>query len=310
MSAFDKLRKNSASSLEKLTEQLSKMNSKPNYGKDNDKYWKPTRDDAGNGFAIIRFLPEPDGEDIPFVKFYDHGFQGPTGQYYIEKSLNSIGQEDPVGLMMREIYARKNEEEIKANAKCRRRTHYVSNVYIIKDSAKPENEGKVFLYEYGKKIFDKLNDMMNPQFEDEKPVNIFDLWAGADFRLKIRTVDKFPNYDKSEFDSPRQLFEKDEEMEIIYNQCHSLAAILDPKEFKTFEELQDKLNKVLGKDGAENKGKSRVEDEQDSELDMSSMKEKPSREMKEETPKSSPSSDDDDDDEDLAFFQKLANKSK
>lgn len=307
MSAFDKLKKNRNSSLEKLNEQLSKLNSKPTYGKDNEKYWKATRDDAGNGFAIIRFLPAPENEDFPFVKYYDHGFQGPTGQYYIEKSLNSIGQEDPVGIMNREIYARKNEDEIKSSSKFRRRTHYVSNIYVIKDSARPENEGKVFLYEYGKKIFDKLNDMMNPQFEDEKPVNPFDLWEGADFRLKIRTVDKYPNYDKSEFDSPKPMFDDDAMLEAVYNQCHSLSAILDPKEFKSFDELQTKLNKVMGKDNAApHKGSARVEDEQDEQLDMSAMKEKSSKDMK-STPAPTSGGDDDEDD-DLEFFQKLANK--
>lgn len=306
-SAFEALKKNRSKSLDKLNEQLTKISSKGYSNPDEGKYWKPTRDSAGNGFAIIRFLPAPANEDMPFVRLWDHGFQGPGG-WYIENSLTTLGQDDPVGEINKKLWNSGNEADKKEAQKQKRRLHYISNVYVVKDSGNPDNEGKVFLFKYGKKIFDKLNDMMNPSFEDEKPVNIFDLWEGANFRLKIRQFEGYPNYDKSEFDSPAPLFEDDDKLEEVFKQEHSLADVIDAKNFKTYDELQAKLFRVLGLAGDTSRRQaatSSAEDEIDSDLDMSNIssnKTKAAAPIKEET--SSYESDDDSDD--LEFFKSLA----
>jgi hypothetical protein len=303
MTAFDQLKKNRSKSLEKLNEQLSKLSTPKN--QDDLDYWKPERGADGNGFAIIRFLPAPAGEDVPFVQIFDHGFQGPTGQWYIEKSLTTIGKDDPVGEYNRKLWSTGLESDKEIARKQKRRLKYVSNIYIIKDSAHPENEGQVKKFAYGKKIFDKLNDMMNPQFEDEDPVNIFDLWDGANFRLKIRMFEGYPNYDKSEFDKPSPLFDDDEKLEEVYNKCHSLKDLLDEKHYKTYEELEAKLNRVLGlTPTSTTKVKSAPsstfeEDEEDESLSVkNNMKEKSAPSMKEET--------NEDEDDDMAFFKKFA----
>ena len=308
--SFEALKKNRTKSLEKLTAQLDKINTKGYSDPNEGKYWKPTRDSAGNGFAIIRFLPEAEGEDMPFVQIWDHGFQGPGG-WYIENSLTTLGKPDPVTELNSKLWNASNDDESperKQARKQKRRLKYVSNIYVIKDSGNPENEGKVFLFSYGKKIWDKLNDMMNPQFEDEKPVNPFDFWEGANFRLKIRQFEGYPNYDKSEFDSPGPLFEDEDKLEAVYKQLHSLKSLLDPKNFKTYEELQAKLHKVLGVTGdasARAGASSSAADEVDEELDLSSLaKQKPAAPMKEASAPAPVTSDDDDDD--LAFFKNLA----
>lgn len=311
MTAFDALKKNRSKSLEKLNEQLTKISAKSFSNEDDGKYWKPTRDKAGNGMAIIRFLPAPDGEDMPFVRLWNHFFQGPTGQYYVENSLSTIGKDDPLGILNQKLWATGHEDDKKTAQKQKRKLNYISNILVIKDSEKPENEGKVFLFSYGKKIFDKLNDMRNPSFEDESPVNPFDFWEGANFRLKIRTVDSYPNYDKSEFDSPGPLFKDDDKMEEVYTQLHSLTEVIDAKHFKTFDELQTKLHRVLGLDGTQKSGTARAEDEVDVELDMSNIGKTSAKEEKVKESKKAPvveSEDDEDSDEDMAFFRKLAGK--
>lgn len=306
-SAFEALKKNRSKSLDKLNEQLTKISSKGYANPDEGKYWKPTRDSAGNGFAIVRFLPAPANEDMPFVRLWDHGFQGPGG-WYIENSLTTLGQDDPVGEINKKLWNSGNEADKKEAQKQKRRLHYISNVYVIKDSGNPDNEGKVFLFKYGKKIFDKLNDMMNPSFEDEKPVNIFDLWEGANFRLKIRQFEGYPNYDKSEFDSPAPLFEDDDKLESVFKQEHSLTEVIDSKNFKTYDELQAKLYRVLGLAGDTSRRQAAsqsAEDEIDSDLDMSNIssnKSKPAAAIKEETS----SFESDDDSDDLEFFKSLA----
>jgi hypothetical protein len=304
--SFEALKKNRTKSLEKLTSQLEKINSKGYADPDEGKYWKPTRDSAGNGFAIIRFLPAPENEDMPFVQIWDHGFKGPGG-WYIENSLTTIGKPDPLSELNSKLWNASNDDESperKQARKQKRRLKYVSNIYVIKDSGNPENDGKVFLFSYGKKIWDKLNDLMNPSFEDEAPVNPFDFWGGANFRLKIRQFENFPNYDKSEFDTPAPLFEDDEKLESVYKQQHSLQALLDPKNFKTYEELQAKLHKALGiADSAPQKRSSvTAENDMDEELDLSNLgKTQEAKALKEDT-----SSTINDDDEDLEFFKNLA----
>jgi len=211
-----------------------------------ERVWKPTVDKAGNGYAEIRFLPAPEGEDLPWVRYWDHGFKGSTGRWYIEKSLTSIGQQDPVGEMNSQLWNSGRDEDKETARKQKRRLHYVSNILVISDPSNPANEGKVFLYQYGKKIFDKIMDVMQPQFQDEDPINPFDFWEGATFKLKIRNVEGYRNYDKSEFTSPSSLSDDDSELEGYYNKLHKLQEFMDPANYKSYAELKQKLNAVLG----------------------------------------------------------------
>ena len=244
---FAALKKNRQSSLEKLTAELTKMNAPANGG-DDTRFWQPSVDKLGNGSATIRFLPAPGSEDVPFVRLFDHAFKGPTGKWYIEKSLTTLGQNDPVSEYNSKLWnvsTDDNSPERKQVRAQKRRLYYISNIYVIKDSAHPENEGKVFLFKYGKKIFDKLNDLMNPSFEDETPVNPYDLWEGANFRLKIRQVDGYRNYDKSDFADVAPLLDDDEALEKIWKSEHSLTAFLRPSEFKPYADLKKRLVEVL-----------------------------------------------------------------
>lgn len=238
--------KRSGGNLDRLTSELEKL-SAPSGGGNNkdDRYWTIQADKAGNGYAVIRFLPASPNEDVPFVRMWSHGFQG-NGGWYIENSLSTIGKPDPVGEMNTKLWNSGVDSDKEIVRKQKRQLSFFSNIYVVKDPAKPENEGKVFLFKYGKKIFDKINDMMNPQFEDEKPVNPFDLWTGADFKLKIRKIEGYRNYDKSEFSSAAPLLEDDDALERIWQSQHSLAEIIDPKNFKPYDELKTRLNKVLG----------------------------------------------------------------
>jgi len=196
--------------------------------------------------AVVRFLPAPDGEDLPWARTWNHGFQGPGG-WYIENSLTTLGQKDPVSEYNSQLWNSGIEANKEIARKQKRRLTYISNVYVIKDPANPQNEGTIRLYKFGKKIWDKLNDKMNPQFEDETPVNPFDLWEGCNFKIKIRKLDGFSNYDKSEFENPSVLNEDEAKMEEIWKSEHSLAEFTDPKNYKTYAELKEKLDRVLGK---------------------------------------------------------------
>jgi hypothetical protein len=247
--SFADLKKSRKSSMDKLIQAAEKAGGNAtetkSYG--DDRIWKPTRDKSGNGYAVIRFLPAKEGEDLPWVRFWDHGFQGPTGQWYIEKSLTTLGQEDPVSKLNSKLWNSGHEEDKEVARKQKRRLHYVSNILVVSDPANPENEGKVMLYQYGKKIFDKIMDVMNPEFEDEDSMNPFDFWEGADFKIKIRKVEGWVNYDKSEFASPSALFDSNEDkLESVYNKLHSLQEFIDPSNFKTYAELEAKLERVLG----------------------------------------------------------------
>ena len=214
---------------------------------DDERKWKPTVDDNGNGYAIIRFLPATEGLDMPWVRYWDHGFKGPQGQWYIEKSLTTIGQKDPVSELNSRLWNSGIEDDKETARKQKRRLHYVSNILVVNDPSNPSNNGKVFYYEYGKKIFDKIMDLMQPQFPGEEPVNPFDFWKGADFELKIRNVAGYRNYDKSEFKSVSPLYEADEvKLEATYNQMHDLNEFVDPANFKSYEELEGRLQLVLG----------------------------------------------------------------
>ena len=216
-----------------------------------DRIWKPTVDKAGNGYAVLRFLPAAEGQELPWVRYWDHGFKGPTGLWYIENSLTSIGQTDPVGELNSRLWNTGiDADKEKARAQ-KRRLHYVTNVLVVQDPSAPQNEGKVFIYKFGKKIFDKIMDQMQPSFQDEKAVNPFDFWEGADFKLKIRQVEGYRNYDKSEFASPTGLYESDDtKLEAVYNQLYDLSEFTDPKNYKTYDELKAKLARVLGEEAA------------------------------------------------------------
>ena len=237
-----KQRKSNLSSLIKESEKISNPNT---FGDVDERYWRPELDKSGNGYSIIRFLPAPTDEDLPWARMWNHGFQGPGG-WYIENSLTTQGKKDPVSEYNSRLWNSGIEANKEVARKQKRRLNYTSNVYIIKDPAHPENEGQIRLYRYGKKIFDKINDLMNPEFEDETPVNPFDLWEGANFKMKIRKVEGFSNYDKSEFDTPVALLEDDNKMEEIWNTEHSLKEIVSDDKFKPFEELKEKLDRVLG----------------------------------------------------------------
>ena len=214
-----------------------------------DRIWKPTVDKAGNGYAVLRFLPAAEGQDLPWVRYWDHGFKGPTGLWYIENSLTSVGQPDPVGELNSRLWNTGRDEDKETARKQKRRLHYVANVLVVQDPSNPVNEGKVMLFKFGKKIFDKLMDVMQPQFADETPVNPFDMWEGADFKLKIRNVEGYRNYDKSEFASSSQLHDGDEsKLEGVYNQLHDLGEFTDPKNYKTYDELKSKMMRVLGEE--------------------------------------------------------------
>lgn len=218
-----------------------------------ERLWKPTVDKMGNGYAVVRFLPAAEGQDLPWTRYWDHGFKGPTGKWYIERSLTTLGQEDPVGKLNSKLWNISDDDKSETRKQARdqkRRLHYVANVLVVSDPANPDNEGKVFMWQFGKKIFDKLMDAMQPQYADETPMNPFDFWEGANFKIKIRKVDGWVNYDKSEFDSPSELFGGDEtKLEGVYNSLHNLGEWTDPKFFKSYAELERKMNEVLGIDG-------------------------------------------------------------
>ncbi len=209
-----------------------------------ERLWKPELDKSGNGYAVIRFLPAVEGEDMPWAKVWNHAFQGPTGQWYIENSLTTVGQKDPVSEHNTRLWNTGLESDKEIARKQKRKLQYFSNIYVVSDSKHPENEGKVFLYRYGKKIFDKIMAAMQPEFEDESPINPFDFWDGANFKLKIRKVDGYWNYDKSEFETPSALGD-DSVIESVWKKQYSLKEFTAPTNFKSYEELKTRLDAVL-----------------------------------------------------------------
>ena len=245
MSFSDLKKKSSLGSLtSKLVQEVEKMNTSG--GSSDERLWKPEVDKAGNGFAIIRFLSAPQGEDLPWAKVYTHAFQG-SGGWFIDNCLTTINQNCPVCEANRELWntGSKANQDIVRDRK--RKLSYYSNIYVVQDKAHPENEGKVFLYKYGKKIFDKIMAAMKPEFDDETPINPFDFWAGANFKVKITKKDGYWNYDKSEFGAPEPLFDDDGAMEAVWKKTYSLAEFTDPEKMKTYEQLDARLKAVLGK---------------------------------------------------------------
>jgi len=249
-SSFAALRKN-RNSIDRLVQESQKLNTQATTNNNKDtRFWQATVDKAGNGFSIIRFLPESNGEDLPWVRLFSHGFQGPGG-WYIENSLTTLNQKDPCGEINSKLWNNGTDTGKEQARKQKRRLQYISNIYIVKDSGNPENEGKVFLYKFGKKIFDKCNEAMQPAFEDETPINPFDFYTGAEFKLKIRKVEGYRNYDKSEFDSQSEFLDgDDDELEAVWNKQYSLQEFVAPDQFKTYAELETRLVRVLGLDGS------------------------------------------------------------
>jgi hypothetical protein len=243
--SFAALKRNRAD-LGKLVEQAQQATGgQTKRQSDDPRFWQPTRDKAGNGYAVIRFLPGDAEAATPWVRYWDHAFKGPTGQWYIEKSLTSIGQQDPLSELNSKMWNSGIEADKATVRQRKRQLRYVANVLIISDPSAPENEGQIKLYRFGKKIFDKIMDSMQPQFPDEKPVNPFDMWEGADFTVKIRKVEGYPNYDASSFKSPSAIGE-DEAMEELYSKQHDMTEFTDPKNYKTYDELKSRLAMVLG----------------------------------------------------------------
>tara|TARA_Y100001973_G_scaffold106200_1_gene182646 strand:- start:2551 stop:3453 length:903 start_codon:yes stop_codon:yes gene_type:complete len=237
--------KNKSGSTDFLRNKLEELNDNKKSYKD-DRFWRPELDQASNGFAVIRFLPACEGEELPWVRIWNHGFQGPGG-WYIENSLTTLGQKDPVSELNSKLWNSGTEQGKEIARKQKRRLQYIANIMVVSDPKNPDNEGKVFLYKFGKKIFDKIMESMNPEFQDETPVNPFDFWNGANFRLKVRKVAGFVNYDKSEFDSPTPLLDGDDEkLETLWNKQYALTEFTDPANFKTYDELKDRLEMVLG----------------------------------------------------------------
>jgi len=244
--SFANLKKRRTTDLEKLQSEIEKIN-KPqtNFSRDDDRFWKAELDKSGSGYAVIRFLPSLDDDKTAFVRVFNHGFQGPGG-WYIENSLTTLGQKDPLSEYNSVLWNSGIEANKEIARKQKRRLTYFSNIYVVEDKANPQNEGKVFLFRFGKKIFDKISSMSNPEFEDETEVDVFNLWDGANFKLKIRKVDGFSNYDKSEFMTSAPLSEDESEMERVFGEQHDLEEFIDQKSFKTYDELKTRLDTVLG----------------------------------------------------------------
>lgn len=298
--SFQNLKQNRHQLIKNLVSEAQKLN-ESSFSSEDDKFWKPTVDKAGNGYAVIRFLPAPEGEDLPWVRYWDHGFKGPTGLWYIEKSLTSINQQDPVSEMNSKLWNSGHDEDKAVARERKRRLSYVANVYVVSDSAAPQNEGKVFLYKFGKKIFDKIMDVMQPQFEDETPINPFDFWEGANFKMKIRNVEGYRNYDKSEFDNPSPLLDgNDTQLESIYNSLNSLQDFVNPDNYKSYAELKNRLIRVLGDEA------SRFMSVEES-VSVEETRPAPApREVPEQRLESVDATDSDEDDT-LSYFKRLAN---
>jgi len=307
--SFSNLKKQSnlGSLTAKLVQQVEKMNKTSGSG--DDRLWKPEVDKAGNGYAVIRFLPAPDGEDLPWAKLYTHAFQG-TGGWFIENSLTTLGQKDPVSEYNSQLWNSGIESDKEIARKQKRKLSYYANIYVVKDSANPHNEGQVFLYKFGKKIFDKITAAMQPEFEDEDPINPFDFWAGANFKLKIKKVAGYWNYDSSEFDRQSALLDDDDAMEAIWKKEYSLAELVAPDQFKSYDELKKRLDYVLGNAPSRSRVNEDLEDESEGRGSFTP-------DFKSSTPPASsgggfndpditPSNTSEDEDDALSYFAKLA----
>ena len=297
--SFKDLKKQSSlgSLTQKLVKEVEKMNTTG--GGADERLWKPEVDKTGNGYAVIRFLPSPDGEDIPWAKLYSHAFQGPGG-WYIENSLTTSGGKDPVSDYNRTLWNSGNESDKDTVRKQKRKLSYYSNIYVVKDPTNPQNEGKVFLFKYGKKIFDKVMEAMQPEFEDETAINPFDFWQGANFKLKIKKVAGFWNYDSSEFDSVAPLLTDDDALEAVWKKEYSLTSITAADQFKSYEDLEKRLKYVLGQRPAQ---RARLDEEVEVEDDARSVA---TRQVEAATAPTASTNVDSDEDDALSYFQQLA----
>ena len=297
--SFAKLKKQSklGSLTAKLVKEVEKMNNNGTSG--DDRLWKLDVDKSGNGYAVIRFLPAPDGEDLPFVKLYSHAFQG-SGGWYIENSLTTLGQKDPVSEYNTQLWNNGTDSGKETARKQKRKLTYTSNIYVVKDPANPENEGKVFLFKYGKKIFDKLTAAMQPEFEDEEAIDPFDFWQGANFKLKAKNVAGYRNYDSSEFAAQSPLLDDDDALEALWKKELSLAEIVAADQFKSYDDLKRRLNYVLGntapRQDAEVEDEVEIIERERAEQEVTAAADSTSRSV----------TTDEDEDDALSYFAKLA----
>ena len=264
-----------------------------------DRFWRLEGDKAGNGTATIRFLPRVEGDELPWVRIFSHGFQGPTGKWYIENSLTTLGENDPVGELNTTLWNSGSEANKEIARKQKRRLSFTANIMIVSDPKHPENEGKVFLWKFGKKIFDKIMDKARPTFEDEKPVNVFDFWEGANFKLRMRKKDGYANYDESAFMEPAPVSEDDEKILAIANAQHKLTEFTDRKNFKSYSELKQKLDQVLSGDSFASKSAAEIAEQEDRPVAQApTFASKPAPQPK--------ASVEDDDDDVMSYFEKIA----
>lgn len=266
-----------------------------------DRFWKIQGDKAGNGTATIRFLPRVEGDELPWVRIFSHGFQGPTGKWYIENSLTTIGEQDPVSELNSTLWNSGVEANKKIAQKQKRRLSYIANILVVNDPKNPENNGKVFLFKFGKKIFDKIMDKARPTFEDEKPVNVFDFWEGANFKLRMRKKDGFTNYDESIFSEPCPLG-SDEEIVAAADTQYKLSEFTDPKNFKSYDELKRKLDEVLSGNGFNSKSAAELATDPEPVMEAPQHKEAPAFTPKAEA---QPAVANDEDDV-MSYFEKIA----
>ena len=304
MSNFANLKKQSklGSLTEKLVKEVEKMNNSG--GSSDERFWSLTVDKSQNGYAVIRFLPAPDGEDLPFVKLYSHAFQG-TGGWMIDSCITTLNQKCPVCEHNSGLWNSGIDSNKEIARKQKRKLTYISNIYVVKDPANPENEGGVFLYKFGKKIFDKLTAAMQPEFEDEESIDPFDFWKGANFKLKAKNVAGYRNYDSSEFAVPGPLLDDDDALEALWKKQNSLAELVAPSQFKSYEELKTRLDSVLGTKGSRRTDEE-VNDEDDYRGSAPSLTEDLRGELNSLKSSRSVAVDDEEDDESLSYFAKLA----
>jgi len=303
--SFSDLKKQSSlgSLTSKLVKEVEKMNNTSS-GAD-ERLWKPEMDKTGNGYAVIRFLPAPDGEELPWAKMYSHAFQGPGG-WYIENSLTTTGGKDPVSEYNRELWNSGNEADKDTVRKQKRKLSYYANIYVVQDKANPHNEDGDFLYKYGKKLFDKIMESMQPEFEDETPINPFDFWQGANFKLKLKKVAGYWNYDSSEFDKIAPLLDDDDALEALWQKQYSLSSLVAADQFKSYEDLEKRLKMVLGAKPAARRYNEETDNE-DNDRGSYSPDFNRAKQTVESAVASTPiASASEDEDDALSYFQKLA----
>ena len=296
------LRKSRSTDFSKITSELDKIANPQSNSRSDDRFWKLEGDKAGNGTATIRFLPRIDGDEyeLPWVKVFSHGFQGPTGKWYIENSLTTIGKDDPVGELNTQLWNSGTEANKEIARKQKRQLSYYANILVVSDPKHPENEGQVKLFKFGAKIFEKITEAMNPQFEDETPINPFDLWEGANFKIRMRKVAGFSNYDESVFAEPTAITEDETKLVSIMNSRHNLQDFVSPSNFKSYDELKKKLDSVLSADTFTPRTAEQIAEQFD-------VKEAPViKSAPVPTPARSVSVDEEDDDDTMAYFRSLA----